>query len=294
MTRPVLPFCETMITHVCNLSCHGCTNYSDYDVKGMIPWRTGKTWLEQWLQRVDILDFGIIGGEPLIHPQVEEWILGCRDLMPDSQLRFTTNGLLLMKKTHVIQTLISVGNCVLKISIHQPDQFYTQECLHYLFNAVDWQPVKQHGIYRWQGPNQVKLQINFPRTFVKSYQHSFANMMPHQSEPAAAFDICVQKTCPLLYQGRLYKCSTSGLLHKVLVDWQREHELEWQSYLQYKGISPDCSAHELDTFLTNFGCAEWICSMCPTKNELHQQIDHVSSVLTKQDWIRQNSSKASR
>ena len=88
----ILPFVETMITYACNLSCTGCTNYSDYNMKGSVPWQKGKIWIEQWLTRLDILDFGIMGGEPTLNPECEHWIYGVRSLLPNSQIRFTTNG----------------------------------------------------------------------------------------------------------------------------------------------------------------------------------------------------------
>ena len=40
--KPTLPFLETMITQVCNLSCEGCTNYSDLEHKGYVKWKDGK------------------------------------------------------------------------------------------------------------------------------------------------------------------------------------------------------------------------------------------------------------
>ena len=111
--KKVLPFLETMITYSCNLSCTGCTNYSDYTMKGYVSWEQGKTWLSNWLDRVDIPDFGIIGGEPLLCPDVNKWIVGCRELMPDTQIRFTTNASLLTKKLSVFENLLDIGNSVI-------------------------------------------------------------------------------------------------------------------------------------------------------------------------------------
>jgi molybdenum cofactor biosynthesis enzyme MoaA len=105
MSKPILPFVETMITQVCNLSCTGCTNYSDLQHEGYVPWSQGRTWLEAWLERIDIPDFGIMGGEPLINPEVNMWIQGVRDLLPTSQIRFTTNGILLHKNLDIVDSI---------------------------------------------------------------------------------------------------------------------------------------------------------------------------------------------
>jgi hypothetical protein len=53
--RPQLPFLETMITQVCNLSCHGCTNFSDLTHSGYVSWNQGKQWVESWIEHIDIL-----------------------------------------------------------------------------------------------------------------------------------------------------------------------------------------------------------------------------------------------
>ena len=59
---------------------------------GYIKWEDTKRQLENWLKVIELDDFGIIGGEPLLNPEIREWIVGVRSLMPDAQLRFTTNG----------------------------------------------------------------------------------------------------------------------------------------------------------------------------------------------------------
>jgi hypothetical protein len=180
---------------------------------------------------------------------------------------------------------MDIGNCVIKISVHQPQQFYTQEAIKILFGRAKWEPIHEHGIHRWIGPNDVRLQISFPTTFVKSYQGEFSDMMPHDNDPNKSFEICVQKECPLLYQGRIYKCSTSALLGKVLNDWGRTQVKEWQPYLKYKGIGPDCTDQELFDFLKGFGQAESICQMCPAEKDRSSRINHTATVLTKKDWI---------
>lgn len=287
--RPELPFCEVMASHACNLSCAGCTNYSDYNTKGSIRWETVQEWLLPWLERITIPDIGIIGGDPLLNSDIESWITGLRSLLPDSQIRFTTNGILLIKKKHIVQTMLDAGNVVIKITMHQPQEYYTQEILNYLFNIIKWEPIIEHGINRWIGPNNSRLQINFPEQFIKTYKGSFKNMLPYSNDPNESFKICVQQQCPLLLNGILYKCSSIGLLNQVLSDWNRLNVPEWQQYLNYKGIFSNCSDVVLDNFINNFGKPENICSMCPTENNKDSVILHnKTSVISKVQWIANN------
>jgi hypothetical protein len=288
--KPTLPFVETMLTYGCNLSCQGCTNYSDYNVGGLVTWDQGREWLKTWLNRVDIPDFGLIGGEPLLNTGVIDWIKGCRQLMPDSQIRFTTNAILLKKHPNVVRALLDVGNCVIKLSLHQPKEFYTQEVLSWIFKITDWTAIEEYGIKRWQSANNVRLQINFPQEFIKTFRGNYNNMSPHHSLPADAYNICVQRTCPLLYNNRLYKCSSIALLNKVLTDWNQIDNEEWLPYLNYQGLGPDCSDSDLSMFLNQFGKPESICSMCPTEKDHDSRLSHTNTTITKISWIQNNAS----
>lgn len=261
MTKIILPFLETMITQACNLSCVGCTNYSDLRHSGYVPWSQGQESILPWLDRINIPDFGIIGGEPLINPELEEWLLGLRKLLPKSQLRLTTNGLLLHKWPDLVRLLNSIGNCVFKITVHIQDRALEQH-IENIFAADSWETVVEHGISRWRNCHGVRFQINRPSTFLKTYRNSYQDMAPYHSDPTDAFSKCIQQTCPLLYQGRIYKCSTSALLIDTLARFDNPNWDQWQRYIEY-GICALDSAETIENFVNNFGKPHAQCAQCP-------------------------------
>jgi MoaA/NifB/PqqE/SkfB family radical SAM enzyme len=287
MNKPILPFVETMITYACNLSCAGCSNYSDYNMKGSISWQNGKSWIEKWIDRLDISDFGIMGGEPTLNPDCEKWIYGVRQLLPNSQIRFTTNGVNFHKCPEVLDWCIDVGNTVFKFTIHE-DKPYAKSIIEYIFKKYEWKPVTEYGINRWIGPNNTRFQINSPTQFFKTYKGTFGNMWPHNNNPKDAFDMCIQQTCPLLYEGKIYKCSSIALLNKVLNDWKQPINQEWKPYTDYQGISIESPLHEIVMFIKNFGKPHKICTMCPTKKDKDSILDHKANVITKKQWIKLN------
>lgn len=287
MSKPVLPFVETMITYACNLSCAGCTNYSDYNMKGMVKWQQGKQWIEQWLDRIDITEFGIIGGEPTLNPECKQWLYGIRELLPNSQIRFTTNAVNFLNNPQILDWCIDIGNTVFKFTLHQ-DLPYAQESVDYVLKQHHWKPIKEHGINRWAGPNGVRFQINNPDKFVKTYRGTFGNIQPHRSDPSEAFDICVQQTCPLLYKGKIYKCSSIALLNKVLQDWNQTITDDWKPYTDYAGINYNSTLEEIKLFIDNFGKPYKICKMCPSAKDTSSIIDHKSNVISKKQWIKLN------
>jgi hypothetical protein len=220
-----------------------------------------------------------MGGEPLINPEVREWIQGCRDLMPNTQIRFTTNGLLLHKHLDILDLMANIGNCVFKITVHV-DSPELDELIEYVRKQYAWETVHEYGITRLKTKNNFKFQVNHPKTFVKTYRNTYSDMRPYNSNPVDAIENCCQAKCPLLYQGRLYKCSTSGLLEEVLDRFNRPNYEEWKPYI-VDGLAPDCTDKDLESFVANFGKAHAICRQCPSGNE--GAIVHLDNVKKKND-----------
>jgi len=278
--KPLLPFVETMITQVCNLSCQGCTNYSDLKHSGFIPWEQGQEQITNWLSIIDIPDFGIMGGEPLINPQVRQWIRGVRELMPNSQIRFTTNGLLLEKNIDIVDLLCDVGNSVFKITVHLHDA-KLEQLIEKIFKRYDFKPIQEYGIDRW-AYGSFRVQINRPTTFLKTYQGTYKNMLPYNSNPQDAFKICCQQNCPLLYQEKIYKCSTSGLLNATLERFGHINKAEWQKFITSTDhfITTKSDRSIIDAFIKNFNQPNNICQMCPESNDL-ANLNHKTTVTFK-------------
>jgi organic radical activating enzyme len=259
----------------CNLSCVGCSNYSDLIHRGYLTWEEGRAQIEPWLDRIDLPDFGIIGGEPLMNPEIVNWITGVRKLLPNSQIRFTTNGLLLDKFPDIMKLFMEVGNCVFKITKHVSDP-KLEDNIQKIFSNHTWQPVAEYGINRFVTDNQVRFQINSPQFFYKSFKGMYNNMMPHHSNINDAFDLCYQQTCPLLYNGNIYKCSSNGLLTDTLSKFDNPNLEHWEPYIN-NGLNINCSDEELITFIDNFGKPNKICGMCPTRNDIDSHVLHFNN-----------------
>ena len=278
MKKITLPFLETMITQFCNLSCLGCTNYSDLNFPGYVPWAEGKKDLESWLQIIDIPDFGIMGGEPLINPEVKLWLSGVRSLLPNAQIRFTTNGTLLHKHLDIIDLVHDLGNIVFKITVHE-DNKLTEDSINYVLKKFNWETINEFGIERLRTSNKLRFQINRPKNFILTYQNSYQRMLPYNSNPEESFKICVQKTCPLLYKGKIYKCSTQGLL-KDLLKKLNIQDSNWDQFL-VPGISINDDKSVITDFVNNFNKPHSICAMCPSKKDVGSIIPHFENVKRK-------------
>jgi len=277
MVKQKLEFVEIMMINSCNLSCKGCTTFSDLKHQGSrINWSTAKQWIEDWSERLEFEGIGLIGGEPLLHPEVREYLIGMRKLLPNTQIRFVTNGLLLDKHWDVVELLNSLGNAVLKISYHV-DSKKLDDIIQRVFDSYKWREVNEYGIDRWKNEQDFTFQVSSTDTFLKTYKGEYENMMPHDSNPKEAFEICVQKRCPMILDNTLYKCGTVGLTPPLLNRFGNPNIELWEQYID-DGLKPDCENKDLEMFVNNFGKPHSICRQCPTKNDVQSFVEHFPTV----------------
>jgi len=272
-----LPFLEVMVIRGCNLSCQGCTTFSDLPHAGYFTWGQGRQELEPWANRINLPAIGIMGGEPLMNPYLDTWLSGIRKLLPNSQIRLTTNGLLLEKNWHIFELMRDMENTVFKISDHVSDPKLTKTIEH-IMSSYSWEPVKEFGIDRWKEKNKdFRFQVARPTRFFKTFLNDYASMAPHNNDPAQAFEMCVQKKCPLLQNGRLYKCGTIALTPNILERHGWPNKNLWTEFLD-NGLGSDCEDQELEKFLNNFGLPHNLCRQCPSNKDLASILDHTTTV----------------
>ena len=95
---------EYHLVDSCNLKCAGCSHYSSLiDEKICLPIETIISDLSLLKEKVgDHLKWlRLLGGEPLIHPQISDCLKQIRRLFPNTNISLVTNGLLLGKMQEV-------------------------------------------------------------------------------------------------------------------------------------------------------------------------------------------------
>ena len=276
MQKPILPYVESMLVYPCNLKCVGCSTFSDLRRTGYVGVDQGMSWLRPWIERMEIQAWGAMGGEPLMNPQMYDWIVAVRQLLPDAQIRFVTNGLLLEKHWRIVELLNEIGNCILKITVHLSDK-RIQSAIDRVQKSYDWEPVYEYGIHRHSLPNGMKFQVNKPKWFTQTFQNTYADMLPWDSNPVEAFNNCHQQTCPMLLEDKLYKCSQAALINDVWNKHGKPNADAWEEYLD-TGITPVASHRELVAFSDNFGKPHKMCTQCPTGNDTQAIVNHIETV----------------
>ncbi len=115
---------QLIITRRCNLSCGYCTEFDN--VSRPIPLPVLKERIDA-LHRLQVLNIALLGGEPLLHPDIGEIVAYANR---HSQTSITTNGFLLSKK--IIAVLNDAGLYNMQVSIdalHPDPSGYIQKSL---------------------------------------------------------------------------------------------------------------------------------------------------------------------
>jgi MoaA/NifB/PqqE/SkfB family radical SAM enzyme len=102
--------CSLYVTDRCNLDCAYCTEYDNSRPHPSID--NLKKWVRK-IRELGTMRIALVGGEPLIHPDIVELVRYCRELGFATSL--TTNGFLLTPK--LVAELEDAGLQVMQISV---------------------------------------------------------------------------------------------------------------------------------------------------------------------------------
>lgn len=223
---------EIHAVHGCNLSCESCSHFSP-QAKGIVTIEQAIDWTTPWAKRLRPKEFRILGGEPTLHPQANEFIESMKRLWPESRIKLVTNGIRLKSLDPEV-----LRNVLVDVSIHFTDPAYYEDLRQWL---------QQHGI-----PHRFTNSVNH---WTKRYHENPTKPFTDQN-PEQAYVICPAKFCRQIFDGKLFKCSP--ITYIQLLDNPDE---SWKPYLDYKPLELTALDEEIVTFLESR--SEPICSMCP-------------------------------
>ena len=250
-------YAELLITTACNLHCDGCGNYTNYGMKGFMDADETAAAMKAWSARVAFENFRILGGEPMIHPELGRFVAAAAECWPEAKRWVVTNGLLLARRAELIETMVATGTRLL-ISFHSDDPRYLERMRPALAEAKRWSAAG------------VAVRIEDYRAFVRMYRGIGRNMRPFaDGNPSGSWTGCLARRCINLKAGRLWKCPQTAYLAEVLAHFALTENPEWAPYLGYKGIGLEASDAELGEFLQRG--PEACCGMCPVEKPRYRK-----------------------
>jgi hypothetical protein len=245
---------EIHVAHACNLACESCSHYSNHAHKGLVSLEEAEAWMAPWGARVTPKFFSLLGGEPTVHPELTQFARIARRHWPRSTLRIVTNGFFLDRHPELPRFMREDGHTILNISVHHSAPEYRERMRPVLALADKW--VRDYGI---------RIQVfTSNESWTRRYKGYGAAMEPFDDrDPRSSWQNCAAKTCPQVYEGRIWKCAPLAYL-------RMQHErfglsARWAPYLGYRPLEPGCSDQELAAFFALE--EESHCSMCAAKPE---------------------------
>jgi hypothetical protein len=216
-------------------------------MKGIVPLEELKSWYQTWNRKILPQNVRIMGGEPLLHPDLEDIVEVTRFYWPDSTVELITNGLLVNRITPELLDSMK-RNCVTAtVSRHFDDPHYDK-----LYSFV-LEKFEQAGI-----PCTGQMSV---WNWMKCYRiDEMGRAMPYQSDPQKAWKICyVRNLCATLINNKLYRCPQLGC-YSYACEMGFVSD-DWKTVLDYQPLTPECTAQEIEDFMNREACPQ--CSICP-------------------------------
>jgi hypothetical protein len=93
--KPRLHRIVVHLTDHCNLNCKGCSHFSNLAEPAFADPVKLDAEFERIAKLVEVTEIYLLGGEPLLHPQLEAFLRSARARFPETRLVLLTNGILL-------------------------------------------------------------------------------------------------------------------------------------------------------------------------------------------------------
>lgn len=177
----------------CNLNCKRCQHFSNIASKE--SYADFKS-LERDFKRLeelfdDINTIAMLGGEPLLNPELSKYCYMIRKYFPNARIEIITNGLLIRKMEDELMEAIRENNVLVNISYYPVLKNYIEDIVRFL---------AQNNI-RYIVGSEIKY-------FSKRLLDKKSSL-----EAEEVFKTCRDASCTTLRNGKLYPCYLPATIH---------------------------------------------------------------------------------
>jgi hypothetical protein len=238
---------EIYITNECNLTCSNCNRYNNYNFQGHYHWQDSAEAINAWSKRITAPIITIIGGEPSLHPELEQWVEGVASAWPDRPVLIQTNGLKpIIAEPWWVNLTKKFPKIGCGIAVHSPK-------------------IKDKLKKAWKNKEGHFDAWEFDECALIDRGNSFVT---HNSNPIESFSCCGMKHSHTLLHGKLHKCPMVAVLPEFRKQYQVDL-LDNQEILlnQYQPLDHGCSDQDLEQFVKDADTAIPQCNLCPESHE---------------------------
>ena len=185
-------FCTSIVSH-CNLNCRYCDHFSPLADKRIFSVQELEKHFKKLRSKIDVQNIGILGGEPLLHPNINEVLIMTRKIFENTNLTIITNGILLNKMPDSFWKCCNQNRVTILISKFPLNIDFSETFDKAKKNKVI---VKFYGAEKDKYKDMYKMALDLKGTQDNEEMHR----------------ICWQNKgfCNYFQDGKLYKCTTVG------------------------------------------------------------------------------------
>ena len=277
---------EFYITNVCNLTCEGCNRFNNYSFAGWQRWSDYEAAYEKWAEYIEIDKIVILGGEPLLNPDILDWVYGINRIFKRN-VQILSNGTRLNNVKGLYEAL-QVNSNWMGISWHNPntiDDFEREVHKFLRGNIVKVEkddPLNKFGAdVVWIDENNVSIPLWIQWDFYDSAirRDETGKFALHNSRPHVAHNSCgfrIHKNYHMI-KGKLYKCGPAALFPEF--DQQHKFDIsdeDREILNSYKPLTADDYPTAGADFLANIDNQLAMCKFCPESLEYKNRLFAVS------------------
>lgn len=270
--RILLDRLEFYITNVCNLTCSGCNRYNNYKFSGTQRWADYADTLSVWSKYIDIRHPVILGGEPLLNPDIVQWIRGLRTLWGrHSGVQVQSNGTRI-DQVPGLYDAVDHDNWI-GISIHRHDdkEALFAKIRNFLKPPIRESSDKSHPIgsdYQFYDVNNKYVHAWLSGDFVQSniVEHPDGTFGLYDSDPVKAHENCTFRRFRNYHMinGKIYKCGPAALMP----EFDQQYGFNLSDYNRdilhgYRPLSIDDVAQRGEEFFNSIDEVIPQCKFCP-------------------------------
>ncbi len=247
----IVPRIETHVSHACNLKCDNCNHFSNFKVKSeeIITAELFKQWNEPWTKKIIPHIYQLCGGEPTLNNHLTDICYVARKLWNKSKILLISNGFFLKNHPNLPEAL-EANNIKLIISIHDDSEEYLSKIEEIKTLISFW---KKHFNF------EIEYRESYLNWFKTFKTNEDGKTVPYNdNNPIMSFEKCLSKNAKQLFNGLLFKCPPLAYLN--LINKKFKLEKEWNYYLEYEPLKPNCTYNELINFFSIKH--ENYCNMC--------------------------------
>ena len=259
----VIPRIELNLVDGCNLNCLGCTHFASlYPPNSVYNIKDYKRDLNRLKEIGLVHRLRLLGGEPFLLENIEEYIQIARDIFPETDIEVVSNGLLIPDVSKEKLKIFKQSNVGIVISAYKPTIRIKRKIEKVLNENEVW----------WK----------FVGDEIDTFSRRITLSKTHNAE--ISHKNCISVGCIMMRKGRIFKCSAE-CFSKDFCAFYHIKEMEGYEGLDIYGEKEDLyeKIRELSMYPVEMCryCAEipeeipWSCNANPTledwlyKREIH-------------------------